>query len=41
MAPMGKFKNSSNCRNFGCIQRRVVIFGSSMVFGDGQFNGVI
>jgi len=24
----GKFKNSSNCHNFGCIQHRVVIFGS-------------
>ena len=28
----GKFKNSSNGHNFGCIQHRVVIFGSRVWF---------
>jgi len=32
MAPMGEIlKNSSNCHNFGCIQHRVVIFGSIQI----------
>jgi len=32
MAPMGKFKKKLNCRNSGCTQDGVVIFGSMVGF---------
>jgi len=32
MAPMGKLKKNLNCHNSGCMQDRVVIFGSRVGF---------
>jgi len=36
-----KFKNYLHCHNFRCVQDRVVIFGSRIVFGVGLIHGDI